>query len=121
MRYRPLLAPALLCLAGTAYAQSIRDFWKERQPIRTVSSAKSAAALEMCLGLEGGETGVPSVIHGEGETRISVVLIQTSFATAFGFRILDEGALRKVEVWARGSALGTWEKRALAAADACVA
>lgn len=119
LRRRASLAGVLLCFAAPSPAQSIRDFWSERQPIRTIMSPKSAAELEMCLGLQAGETGIPAVLHGDKETRISVVLVQISFATAFGFRILDEGASRRVEVWARGSALGTWEKRALAAADTC--
>lgn len=116
-----IVAPLLLGLLATnAQAESFRDFWKQRAPISTMVSSKSALSLELCLATEGGESGTPTVVHGERETLVTIMQAGQIISTTIGFRVLDEGGGRKVEIWARGSTLGTWTKRALAAAQACV-
>lgn len=106
-------------MASTASTESMKDFWTQRLPIETLTSNKSALALEYCLGLDASERGTTEVLHGEGVTLVSIMNPGQIISTVMGFRISENGSRRTVAVFARGSALGTWEKWARATAERC--
>jgi len=95
MRMLPLMASAvasacvLLVLSlATATADSLPELWK--RPVRaTYDSAKSALALENCIGSAVSDWGYPHVVHGEGITDIFV-------GAPYAIRIEDKGQTRKI-------------------------
>lgn len=113
---------ALLPLASysdPASSESLKDFWAQKPIIASLSSAKTSAGLEMCLALQGGENGTPVVVHGDGETLVSIMLPGGIISTIIGFRLKDSGPSRTIDVVARGSALGTWVRHANQIAREC--
>jgi hypothetical protein len=122
---RTTLAIAVrLAVAGVissgAQAESMKDFWTQRSPVATYTSTKSALALEYCLGLTASEDGTALTLHGEGVTLVSITNPNQIISTIMGFRIADKGEQRVVEVFARGSARGTWDRHARSTAESCV-
>jgi hypothetical protein len=114
--------PLLLALvtASSAGAESMKDFWTQRSPAATFTSSKSVLALEYCLGLAGSEDGTAIALHGENVTLVSITIPSSIISTIMGFRITDKGDQRLVQVMARGSALGTWDKHSRQYAESCV-
>jgi hypothetical protein len=118
--YQITLSILAVTAAGAASAESMKDFWTQRSPIATYTSNKSALALEYCLGLTASEDGTAITLHGEKITLVSITNPNQIISTIMGFRISDKGEQRVVDVFARGSALGTWEKHSRRTAESCV-
>lgn len=106
--------------AAAASGESLKDFWTQRSPIATYTSNKSALALEYCLALDASEDGTPITVPGDGLTLVSIMNPNQIISTIEGFRISDKGGQRVVDVFARGSALGNWEKHSRRIAESCV-
>jgi hypothetical protein len=117
----PQVALLLMTITGASVssAESMKDFWTQRAPIATYTSNKSALALEYCLGLTASEYGTANALHGEGITLVSILQPGQIISTTMGFRISDKGSQRVIEVFARGSATGNWEKWSRRTADTC--
>ena len=101
-------------------AESVKDFWTQRAPIASYTSGKTALALEYCLGIAGSEDGMPNVLRGEGITLVSITGPSSIISTLMGFRISDNGERRAIDVFARGSTLGTWERHSRRYIESCV-
>lgn len=88
------LAALAALTPSIAVADSLPELWK--RPVRgTYDSAKSALALEHCIGSAVSDWGYPHVLHGEGVTDIFV-------GAPYGIRIEDKGQSRKVSFTATG-------------------
>ena len=107
-------------ISSVGHAESVKDFWTKRPPIASYTSSKSALALEYCLGMAGSEDGMPNVLRGDGITLVSITVPGSIISTIMGFRISDTGEHRTIEVFGRGSALGTWERHSRQYAESCV-
>lgn len=76
-------------------------------------------ALEMCLGMEMSELhGPPIVLHGEGETILTLVAFGFNPAPEGGFHIVDHGASREVIIGALQT--GNMTGRLSAVAQRCI-
>ncbi len=116
------LPAAIIALTSSTVAgsESMNDFWTQRAPIGSYSSDKSLLALEYCLGLAGSEDGTVTTLHGENITLVSIVVPNSIISTIMGFRIVKDEERRRVDVFGRGSTLGTWERHATRYVDGCV-
>lgn len=101
-------------------AESLKDFWTQRVPIASYASEKSELALEYCLGMAGSEDGMPNVLRGEGVTLVSIITPSSTTSAVMGFRISDKGGRPSIDVLARGSALGTWDRHSRRYVENCV-
>lgn len=119
MRKVMLLGAALMA-PSAAQSTSLKDFWDSRPADAPhFQSAKSSAALEMCLGMELSEkAGLPLVLHGERETIITSIVPGLAPAPLGGTRIVDHGASREIIVGALK--MGGWTDKISAIVQRCI-
>jgi hypothetical protein len=102
MKLRIVIAAVAAAIPNAALADSIKDYWAKAAPGEHFQSAKSSLALERCIGMEMSEIGLPIVIHGEGETILTAVVIAYITNPTAGVRIVEKQTSREVIVAARG-------------------
>jgi hypothetical protein len=118
---RKLIFVAALTFSTVSQATSLKDFWSSRAPDDPrFQSAKSSLALEECLALEVSENvGVPNIIHGEGETLITGMVVGLYSSNPIGgARIVDHGTSREVLVG--GVHSGGWRDKISALVQRCI-
>jgi hypothetical protein len=62
---------------------------------------------------------MPNVLRGEGITLVSITTPSSITSTLMGFRISDKGGKRTIDVFARGSTLGTWQRHSQQYVESC--
>lgn len=110
----------LLCVSIPAHATSIKEFWQSRPADSPrFSSTKSIAGLEMCLGMEMSDyVGAPHILHGEGETVITLIAGSMLQMPVGGVRVVDHGTSRELIVGALQS--GGWTNKVTNAIRRCI-
>jgi hypothetical protein len=113
-----VLFACLVATSSGARADSVKELWSRTADREHFQTAKSSLALEMCRGMEMSDwVGPPHVLHGEGETLVTLVGLGGALPTPIGgARILDHGTSREVVV----SSKPAWKNRMADAVRKCV-
>jgi hypothetical protein len=110
----------LLAIATAApAAPDTFDAFQQRAPVFSGVSHSTPAELELCMWKSLTTTGLTEIVHGPNMVLITV-WIGAGSGLVDSVLIRPDGSNSSVEIRARGSLSGLWEKKAKEAVNACL-